>query len=200
MTRNFFTISLMLSFFLFSNSSKAQFGIEVNYGLNGVVQPSITNFSHFGGGILYDFNESFGAKLDFGSDQFRSTSDFFKKETGINSTRISLQATANISDLIDPTSLYSSFNLSGHLGGGYTFISSTEYPKADNTVNAIIGLTPKIKITQGLYFAVDASVIFNLSQHYGFDGQFTYEGYPNSITGIMYNLTGGIVYKFNEYY
>ncbi len=200
MTRNFFTISLILSFFLFSNSSKAQFGIEINYGLNGVLQPSINNFSHFGGGILYDFDESFGAKLDFGSDQFRSRNDSFNKETGINITRISLQATANISDLIDPTSLYSSFNLSAHAGGGYSFIKSTEYSNADNTVNAIIGLTPKIKISQGLYFAIDTSVIFNLSQHYGFDGQFTYQGYPNSITGIMYNITGGIVYKFDEYY
>jgi len=200
MTRNFFTISLILSFFLFSNSSKAQFGIEINYGLNGVLQPSINNFSHFGGGILYDFDESFGAKLDFGSNQFRSKNDFFNKETGINITRISLQATANISDLIDPTSLYSPFNLSAHAGGGYSFIKSTEYSNADNTVNAIIGLTPKIKISQGLYFAIDTSVIFNLSQHYGFDGQFTYQDYPNSITGIMYNITGGIVYKFDEYY
>lgn len=200
MTRKFITISLILSLFLFSNSSNAQFGIEVNYGLNGVVQPNITNLSHFGGGILYDFNESFGAKLDFGSDKFRSDSDFFQKETGLNITRFSLQATTNISDLIDPTSLYSPFNLSAHAGGGFSFIKSSEYKGTDNIVNVILGLTPKIKISQGLYFAVDTSVIINLSQHYGFDGQFTYNDYPNSITGIMYNITGGLIYKFNEYY
>ncbi|VXB51950.1 conserved exported hypothetical protein [Flavobacterium sp. 9AF] len=200
MKRNFFSITLLLTLFLCSITSQAQFGIEVNYGLNGVTQPSITNISHFGGGILYDFDETFGAKLDFGSDKFRTDNLIYNKESGINITRFSLQGTVNISDLIDPTSLYSSFNLSGHLGGGYSFIKSTEHKNNDNTVNAIIGLTPKIKITQGLYFAIDASVIFNLSQHYGFDGEFTYDNYPNSITGIMYNVTGGLIYKFNEYY
>ena len=199
MKENLFKISLFISLFVLPNLSTAQFGIEINYGLNGVVQPSISNFSHFGGGILYDFDETFGAKLDFGSDQFRSDSEFFKKEAGVNSTRISLQATVNISELIDPTSYYSSFNLSAHAGGGYTAIKSTQYPKADNIVHAIIGLTPKLKITEGLYFAIDTAIIFNFSQHYGFDGQFTYQDYPNSITGIMYNITGGIIYKFSEY-
>lgn len=198
MVRNLFSISFF--FCLFTLTSYAQFGIEVNYGLNCVLKPNITNFSHIGVGLLYDFNESFGVKLDFGSDQFRTDNTFFDKESGINITRFSLQGTANISDLIDPTSLYSAFNLSGHLGGGYSFIKSTEHRNSDNTVNAIIGLTPKLKITQGLYFAVDASVIFNLSQHYGFEGEYTYDNYPNSITGIMYNVSGGLIYKFNEYY
>ncbi|WP_130734390.1 hypothetical protein [Flavobacterium sp. J27] len=200
MARNFFSISLILTFLFCTITSNAQFGVEVNYGLNGVVQPSITNFSHLGGGISYDFNESYGAKLDFGSDKFRSDNALFNKETGITITRISLQGTVNISDLIDPTSLYSVFNLSGHLGGGYSFIKSSEFKNNDNTVNAIIGLTPKIKISRGIYFAIDTSVIFNLSQHYGFDGAYTYDNYPNSITGIMYNVTGGIIFKFNEYY
>ena len=111
MVRNLFSISFF--FCLFTLTSYAQFGIEVNYGLNGVLKPNITNFSHIGGGLLYDFNESFGAKLDFGSDQFRTDNTFFDKESGISITRFSLQGTANISDLIDPTSLYSAFNLSG---------------------------------------------------------------------------------------
>lgn len=199
MIRNLFTLSLILTLLLFPNLSKAQFGIELNYGLNGVVQPSISNLSHIGGGILYDFSDSFGAKLDLGLDQFRKTNEFTKVENGVNITRISLQATTNISYLINENSYYNKFNLSGHFGGGYTSVKSTIYPKNDNIVNAIMGLTPKIKISPGLYFAVDASIIFNISQHYNFEGEFTYNDAPNSITGIMYNLTGGIIYKFNEY-
>ncbi|NJM80586.1 MAG: hypothetical protein HC854_14965 [Flavobacterium sp.] len=199
MTRNLFTFSLILSLLLFPNLSKAQFGIEINYGLNGLVQPSITNLSHVGGGILYDFNDSFGAKLDLGLDQFRKTNELTNKETGVNITRVSLQATANISYLINDNNYYNKFNLSGHFGGGYTSLKSTIYPKNDNIVNAIMGLTPKIKISPGLYFAVDTSIIFNISQHYNFEGEFTYIDAPNSITGIMYNVTGGLIYKFNDY-
>lgn len=199
MTRNLFLFSLIVTALLFPNLSKAQFGIEINYGLNGIVQPSISNFSHIGGGILYDFDDSFGAKLDLGLDQFRKTNEITNTENGVNITRVSLQATANISYLINQNSYYDTFNLSGHFGGGYTSVKSTIYPKNDNIVNAIMGLTPKIKISPGFYFAVDASIIFNISQHYNFEGEFTYTDAPNSITGIMYNLTGGIIYKFNDY-
>ena len=62
-----------------------------------------------------------------------------------------------------------------------------------------MGLTPRFKITDGLYFAVDASTVFNISQHYNFDGSFSYQDNINSFTGITYNLTAGIIYKFNEY-
>lgn len=201
MKKHLFSITFLLCSLFFSNLSFSQYGIEVNYGLNGVFQPAINNFSHFGAGVTYDFDELFGAKLDFGSDQFRSKTPLFSEETGVNITRISAQGTVNISSLIDRTSIYSTFSLIAHAGGGYTIVKSTYNEGTDNITNAIIGLTPRIKISKGLYFALDTSLIFNISQHYNFDGSFTYEGEsPNSITGIMYNVTGGLVYKFNENY
>lgn len=188
----------MSSLFIFTNS-QAQYGIEVNYGLNGVFEPSINNFSHIGAGITYDFDESYGLKLDFASDKFRSNILKLNEETGVDITRISIQGTANVSTLITRASSHDFFNLMAHGGAGYSFVKSSMGGGNDNLVNVIGGITPRFRITDGLYFAIDTSVVFNISQHYNFDGTLAYTDVVNSFTGITYNVTGGIIYKFNEY-
>jgi len=193
----FFALIIIASFL--PVTSQAQFGIEANYGLSGVFQPSINEISHFGGGITYDFDETYGVKLDFASDKFRTKNILFTDETGIDVTRISIQGTINLSAAITRASSYDFFNLIAHAGGGYSLVKSTYNAGNDNLINVVIGLTPRFKITDGLYFAVDASTVFNISQHYNFDGSFSYQDNINSFTGITYNLTGGIIYKFNEY-
>lgn len=193
----FFALIIIASFL--PVTSQAQFGIEANYGLSGVFQPSINEISHFGGGITYDFDETYGVKLDFASDKFRTKNILFTDETGIDVTRISIQGTINLSAAITRASSYDFFNLIAHAGGGYSLVKSTYNAGNDNLVNVVMGLTPRFKITDGLYFAVDASTVFNISQHYNFDGSFSYQDNINSFTGITYNLTAGIIYKFNEY-
>lgn len=193
----FFALTIIASFL--PVTSQAQFGIEANYGLSGVFQPSINEISHFGGGITYDFDETYGVKLDFASDKFRTKNILFTEETGIDVTRISIQGTINLSAALTRASSYDFFNLIAHAGGGYSLVKSTYNAGNDNLVNVVMGLTPRFKITDGLYFAVDASTVFNISQHYNFDGSFSYQDNINSFTGITYNLTAGIIYKFNEY-
>ena len=193
----FFALIIIASFL--PVTSQAQFGIEANYGLSGVFQPSINEISHFGGGITYDFDETYGVKLDFASDKFRTKNILFTDETGIDVTRISIQGTINLSAAITRASSYDFFNLIAHVGGGYSLVKSTYNAGNDNLINVVMGLTPRFKITDGLYFAVDASTVFNISQHYNFDGSFSYQDNINSFTGITYNLTAGIIYKFNEY-
>ncbi|MFD2890953.1 hypothetical protein ACFS5J_02875 [Flavobacterium chuncheonense] len=199
MKKLFFSCTLMICTLLTNNTTFAQrFGFEVNYGLNGVTSPSISNFSHFGAGVTYDFDETFGLKTDFGSDTFRDILPNFSKETGVNITRFSLQGTVNISTLIRETNMYNTLNLIAHAGGGYSVLKSNINTGTDNAVNVIMGLTPRFKLAYNLFLFVDASVIFNVSQHYKFDGLPAYDGKtPNSITGIMYNLSGGIAYQFD---
>jgi hypothetical protein len=196
------TFKLLFTLTLLSISipSFAQYGIELNYGLNGVMEPNINNFSHFGAGISYDFDEYYGIKVDFGSDKFRTKNPLFTEETGVDITRFSIQGVANITTLTTRASSQDFFNLIAHAGAGYSLVKSSYNTGNDNLVNIIGGLTPRFRITDGLYFTVDASVIFNISQHYNFDGSFSYTDAVNSFTGITYNLTGGIVYKLNEYY
>lgn len=189
----------ILTALFITNTSNAQYSIEANYGLAGVYAPSINGLSHFGAGISYDFNEVFGVKLDYASDKFRTENPLFNKETGINSSRISLQSTINISSAIFRLNNEKTFNLIAHAGGGVTLIKSTYNTGNDNVVNIIMGLTPRFKLADNLFFSLDTALIFNLSQHYNFDGSLSYENNVNSFTGINYNVTGGIVYKFDNY-
>lgn len=190
--------AILLSSLFFFTNSQAQYGIEVNYGLNGVFQPSINNLSHIGAGITYDFDESYGLKLDFASDKFRSDILELNEETGVDITRISIQGTANISTLITRASSHDFFNLIAHGGAGYSLVKSSIGGGNDNLVNVIGGISPRFRISDGLFFAIDTSVIFNISQHYNFDGTLAYTDAVNSFTGITYNVTAGIIYKFNE--
>jgi OOP family OmpA-OmpF porin len=200
MKKTYFIMAILLCSLFLSKNTYAQIGVEVNYGLNGVFEPSINDLSHLGGAISYDFDETYGMKIDFASDKFRTKNLLFTEETGIDITRISLQGTMNITTAFSRASSYDFFNLIAHAGAGYSLVKSSYNPGNDNLVNVVMGLTPRFKITDGLYFAIDTSVIFNISQHYNFDGSFSYTEAVNSFTGITYNVTGGIIYKFNENY
>ncbi len=200
MKKTYFIIAILLCALFLPKNTYAQVGVEVNYGLNGVFEPSINNLSHLGGAISYDFDETYGVKIDFASDKFRTKNLLFTEETGIDITRISLQGTMNVSTAFSRASSYDFFNLIAHAGAGYSLVKSSYNAGNDNLVNVVMGLTPRFKITDGLYFAIDTSVIFNISQHYNFDGSFSYTEAVNSFTGITYNVTGGIIYKFNENY
>lgn len=200
MKKTYFVMAILLCSLFLSKNTYAQIGVEVNYGLNGVFEPSINDLSHLGGAISYDFDETYGMKIDFASDKFRTKNLLFTEETGIDITRISLQGTMNITTAFSRASSYDFFNLIAHAGAGYSLVKSSYNSGNDNLVNVVMGLTPRFKITDGLYFAIDTSVIFNISQHYNFDGSFSYTEAVNSFTGITYNVTGGIIYKFNENY
>lgn len=195
----FFAISFIALFF--SNFAQAQFSIEANYGLNGSFEPSYNGFTHFGGGVSYDFDETFGAKIDFASDSFSIENKDTGIESGSKNTRISLQAVMNVSNLIDQRSIHGNFRVLVHAGGGLSILKS-DIPtlnKTDRIANVIMGINPQYKVAENLYLGLDTSMIFNISQHYYFDGNLTYIGQPNSITGIMYNVSAGITYKFDNY-
>ena len=117
MKKNLLTLAIVFSGLLLPNLSNAQFGIELNYGMNGSYEPSYNGFTHFGGGISYDFDETFGAKIDFATDTF-SIEDELGFESGTSNTRISLQGVANVSTLIASRSFYNNFFLLAHAGPG----------------------------------------------------------------------------------
>ncbi|NHM05115.1 hypothetical protein [Flavobacterium celericrescens] len=195
----FFAITLVAIFF--TNTSQAQFSIEANYGLNGSFEPSYNGFTHFGGGVSYDFDETFGAKIDFASDTFSIENEDTGIESGSKNTRISLQGVMNVSNLIDSRASYGNFRVLAHAGGGLSILKSDipTLDKTDHIANVIMGISPQYKVAENLYLGLDASMIFNISQHYYFDGTLTYVGQANSITGIMYNVTAGLTYKFGSY-
>ena len=199
MKKNLFALAIILGALLLPNISNAQFGVELNYGMNGSYEPSYNGFTHFGGGISYDFDETFGAKIDFASDKFSIENELGDK-TGTSNTRISLQGIVNVSNLIDSRSFYNEFQILAHGGAGLSILKSDipTLDKTDHILNIIVGVNPQYKVAEGLFLGIDASFIANISQHYNFDGTSTYVGDANSITGLMYNLSATVSYKFGR--
>ena len=196
MIKKIFTLLLVSSSFLAS----AQFGIEANYGMNGSYDPSYSGFTHFGAGVNYDFDETFGAKLDFGMDEFSIQNDFRGMKTGVTNLRVTAQGVVNLSNLVDSRAFYNKFNILAHGGAGLSVLNSDipENQKTDHLLNIVIGVTPRYEVAKNFYLTADFSAIANVSQHYFFNGELSYEGAANSFTGLMYNATFGIAYKFGQ--
>ncbi len=176
-----------------------KYALNINYGLSGVTDPSIQNFSHIGGGFSYEFDETYALQLDFGSDKYRLFNTVLNKEGGVDMFRISLQGVINLSTISDSQRIYDPINVLTHAGFGYSNVKSIVLEGTDKTVNFLGGITPRFRINNNLYFTLDATAIFIFSQHYNFDGNLSYENVVNSFTSITYNLTAGITYRFGEY-
>lgn len=196
-------VLLSASFYVNAQS----FGIEANYGLNGSYDPSYNGFTHFGAGVTYDFNETFGAKIDFGSDKFEIENTeraLLNNEpglkTGTQNTRITLQGVVNLSNLADDRAFYNKFNILAHAGGGLSILKSDikDYPNTDHLFNVVLGVTPRYQVAENFFVTLDASALFNVSQHYLFNGELAYTQAPNSFTGLMYNVSFGLAYKFGS--
>ena len=196
MIKKIFTLLLVTSSFV----ANAQFGIEANYGLNGSYDPSYNGFTHFGAGVSYDFDETFGAKLDFGMDDFSIQNDLRGTKTGVSNLRITAQGVVNLSNLADSRSFYNKFNILAHGGAGLSVLTSDipEYPNTDHLLNLVIGITPRYEVAERFYLTADFSTIANVSQHYLFNGELSYSDAVNSFTGLMYNVSFGIAYKFGS--
>lgn len=198
--KKIFTLLLALSAYFTSNAQYKYLFVEGRAGLNGVVQPSMSSFKLMNFGIGYMFNPSFGLKLDYASDSFRlKTPVETPIEFGTDGKRISLQGVLNVSAVInDREAEFSKFNFLIHAGAGYSVINSTLIDGNDQVLNIIAGLTPKFKVTKSLALIVDTSIILNESQHFNFDGSTAITGnVNNSFTGIMYNVSGGLMYSFD---
>jgi hypothetical protein len=196
MIKKIFTLLLVSSSFVAS----AQFGIEANYGMNGSYDPSYNGFTHIGAGVSYEFDETFGAKLDFGMDDFSIQNDLRQKKTGVSNLRITAQGVINLSNLADSRAFYNKFNILAHGGAGVSFLNSDipEHQKTDHLLNLVIGITPRYEVAKSFYLTADFSAIANVSQHYLFNGEYSYTDAVNSFTGLMYNASFGIAYKFGE--
>lgn len=194
--KKIFTLLLVSSSFVAS----AQFGIEANYGMNGSYDPSYNGFTHFGGGVSYDFDETIGAKIDFGMDEFSIQNDLRGKKTGVSNLRVTAQGVVNLTNLADSRAFYNKFNILAHGGAGLSILNSDidEYKNTDHLLNIVLGVTPRYEVGRNFYVTADFSAIANVSQHYFFNGELSYDGAANSFTGLMYNATIGIAYKFGD--
>lgn len=133
-------------------------------------------------------------------DEFSIQNDFREKKTGVTNLRVTAQGIVNLTQLADSRAFYNKFNLLAHGGAGISVLNSDipDYPNTDHLLNLVVGITPRFEVAENFYLTADFSAIANVSQHYFFNGELSYEGAPNSFTGLMYNTTFGIAYKFGQ--
>ncbi len=186
---------VILVLFLGLNSFSQSF-VDANFGLNSTVFDSKqnSNFNHFGIGYKYMFDDVWGTKLDFGFDKFSKAED---QISAVSYSRVTLQAVANLNNLLAPGSDSGNFGLLAHSGVGYGEVKAADLNFTDHVANVLIGITPTLAIADNFGIYLDDTIVYNLSQHVDFKGELVYNGlYPASVTKIFNNLSFGIYYKF----
>jgi OOP family OmpA-OmpF porin len=182
---------LLISVTAFSQfRSSEQYSIEGDFGLSGAMNPSMSGLNHLGVGFRYMADDLWGFKGDLASDRFRESGT----EAGTNYTRFSVQAVYNAGRALyvpDITNGYVNFLVHG--GVGYSYLKSTRKSGIDNIGNVIIGVTPQFYISSRLAVHLDASYIFNIKQHYDFDGFYHDGGLEESgFVGQMFTASIGL--------
>ena len=180
----------------FSMSSFSQHFIDANFGMNSTVfdAEQNSNFKHYGLGYKYLFDDVWGIKLDFALDKFEKATT---QISPVSHTRVSLQAVANLNNLLDPNNSTEHFGLLAHSGIGYGEIKADGIGGTDHLANVLVGITPTLEITDSFGIYIDDTIVYNLSQHIDFKGAYVYNGaYPASVTKIYNNLSFGIYFKF----
>ena len=189
----------------FSQRTYDNISIDADYGISGVKDPKLIDPVHFDLGVRYMFGDTWGIKLDYGFDKFRTQKE--PRERGINSNRISLQAACNLINLLESRSYFYNrkFNLMTHAGVGYSWQKSVTIKRGgtDELGHLIFGINPQYLITDNLAIGIDITGLVHFSQHYWFDGTYTYvdpvfNGTPNGTSTLIYNLSAGLSFTFGE--
>ena len=188
---------LVILVLFLSSFSFAQHFVDVNVGMNSTVfdAEQNSNFKHYGLGYKYLFDDVWGIKLDFALDNFEKAST---QVSPVKQVRVSLQAVANLNNLLAPNSDSGNFGLLAHSGIGYGEIRATGLPGlTDHVANVLVGITPTLALSDSFGIYLDDTIVYNLSQHIDFKGNLVYNGaYPASVTKIYNNLSFGIYFKF----
>ncbi|ESU22222.1 hypothetical protein FEDK69T_22040 [Flavobacterium enshiense DK69] len=204
-TKKLALVLLFTSSLTFGQRTHSTVSIDANFGISGVKDPELIDPVHFDFGGRYMFGEVWGIKLDYGFDKFRTQKS--PLEMGLNSNRISLQAACNLTNLVDQRSYFynRSFNLLTHAGVGYSWQKSVTIKRGgtDEIGHLIVGINPQYSITENLAIGIDFTTLIHFSQHYWFDGTYTYvdpvfNGTPNGTSTLIYNLSAGLSYTFGE--
>lgn len=182
-------IILLILILSTSQSSYSQIFVEGNIGINATVDPTSYKASHAGFGIGYMYDDLIGLKAEYAKDNFLKS----------NFKRANVQVVLNVSNIVWDKSYYDHLFLLAHFGGGVSNMTTTTFNSNDTNFNLVLGLTPKYKITDGLDFTLDGSMIINPNQNYKFNGNQTVGNIAAPEIGYLFNLSIGLMYTFDKY-
>lgn len=155
-------------------------------------------------GVRYMLSPKFGLKLDGSFDKFENNSDTDSKPFEVNQLRFQIQGVVNASRLLNLEEIIGRFGLLAH--GGLQYARMTPqldsgfdgplYSNKDiteNNVGFVFGLTPQFRVLKRLSLFLDVSTIYNLRQHFAWDGH--YSETDNNLQGQMISGTLGLSYS-----
>ena len=191
-------------------AQKSGFFMDLNAGVRIGGNNSSENYTldgtntHFAGALGLMFNDQIGVSLGYGMDQFNSTqiaNPVFESNTIIH--RVSVEAVFDFANAFGFGSEKFSFN--AHAGGGFTTIANKQYrsldrefsdpgvKRNDDGFNALAGLSPQIRLGEGIYFNLDFSYVMIFQQSSVIE---TISREEYSGTASYMTFGGGISLKF----
>lgn len=171
----------------FAQRSNDQYSIEADFGLNTALDPSISGLKHFGVGFRYMVDDTWGLKIDYAHNGFRTGGD---PEEGSDYNRFSVQGVYNVGRALElPYNTGDRINMLAHAGLGYSSLKSVQLPGIDNIGHIIVGITPQIYIVESVTLHGDLSYIHNFTQHFRFDGTYP----PGHTGGRRPSFTSGMI-------
>ena len=196
----------------FNSKPYNQFSIESGVGYSMPVtgisvndQGSLGSLGHFNAGVRYMFNQDFGAKFTLQYDAFR------EGDNGSNQTRFNIEGYYNVGNLFDLTfKTYETVALYLHAGVGLGLVSSVNDPNSigypgdgnERQGQAIIGLSPRFRISEKISIVTDFSYYAIFKQHIYYNGtRFTPDNTSDFVAGqgaAHTTFSFGIVYNLGK--
>ncbi|MEN2402797.1 OmpA family protein [Flavobacterium sp. MC2016-06] len=178
------------------NGTYNKWSIELNGGVNKPIRAFSPGYSaqtlnlfHGDLGARYMFNTKFGLKLDFGYDKFQERDASPKFETTY--LRTDLQGVVNLGRVLNFENFTNSVGLLAHGGFGVSKFKSKDGSDSDDyMVNAMLGLTAQIRLTNSLALTGDLTGIAHGLQDQSFDG--TSPVRVGAFDGILLNASIGL--------
>lgn len=158
-------LTLCLSLFLYGKGQGYEkTTIEINGGFKEFTTSS-KDMLTVDIGARYMFNEVVGLKLNIGYNQYvRPT------EQNSHVYFSTLQGVIDFGELLGIKEMTKTFGVLGHIGGGIGLHKGNHFSSFDKFGIAILGLTPKINLSDRWSILVDGSIQWNVRQHYRFNG------------------------------
>jgi OmpA-OmpF porin, OOP family len=180
-----------------------RWSIDINGGLSKPTNPFNTGYYvdnlslfHVDLGARYMFNPIFGAKVDFGYDDFKNGDKSIKFNTTYN--RVNLQGVLNLGRALKFESFTKRFNIQLHSGIGYSFMTSENFQGNDEMTNFLVGLTGQVKISDKIAFNTDFTIVNNIRQAFSFDGTLNQSTATRGFDGTLYNATLGFSFYLGK--
>lgn len=194
-------VSLFSSVSAQESYNKWSVGLNVggHYGANpSTIGDPAADIAHYGLNGRYMMNNRGGVMVDAGLDMFKVNNGTIDIKS--NYVRTSFQMVGNIGDILNFQSWTKHIGLMTHAGFGVSVLTNSSDTRTalgvakrqDVMMNAIVGVTPQVKLGERVSLNLDVSYITNVRQNW--DYSMTYEANPRAFENYMVNWSLGATF------